>query len=148
MRSLGVAAMAALLVLGIVTAQQPVAIEVYKTPTCGCCGKWVEHLRQQGFAPKVTDLEDVETIKVKHGVPDGSRSCHTAIVQGYVVEGHVPAKEVHRLLKERPTVVGIAVPGMPAGSPGMEVPNGRVDSFDVISFDKQGKTRVFASYRK
>ena len=148
MRTLTIAAVAALLVLGIATAQQPTVIEVYKSPTCGCCGNWVEHLRQQGFAPKVTDVDDVEAVKRKHGVPDDTWSCHTALVEGYVVEGHVPAKEVQRLLKERPAVAGIAVPGMPAGSPGMEVASGRVDPFDVVSFDKKGTTKVFASYRK
>ena len=102
-------------------AQRGAAVRVYKDPTCGCCALWVEHLRKAGFAATVTDIEDMTSIKTKHGVPAKVRSCHTALVDGYVLEGHVPAEDVQRLLKQRPAVVGIGVPGMPIGSPGMEV---------------------------
>ena len=134
----------------IVSAQssgQPV-MEVYKSPTCGCCSKWVEHVRQHGFTARVTDLDDraLDALKAKHGVPRTAQSCHTALVGGYAIEGHVPAADVKRLLKEKPAVVGIAVAGMPVGSPGMEVP-GRSQAYNVITFDKKGDVRVFASYR-
>ena len=124
------------------------AMEVYKSPTCGCCSKWVEHVRQHGFTARVTDLDDqaLDALKTKHGVPRTAQSCHTALVGGYIVEGHVPVAEVKRLLKEKPTVAGIAVAGMPLGSPGMEVP-GRSQAYNVVAFDKKGETRVFASYR-
>jgi hypothetical protein len=133
----------------IVSAQssgQPV-MEVYKSPTCGCCSKWVEHVRQHGFTARVTDLTDqaLDTLKKKHGVPRTAQSCHTALVGGYAIEGHVPAAEVKRLLKEKPAVAGIAVAGMPLGSPGMEVP-GRSQPYNVITFDKKGDSRVFGSY--
>ena len=123
----------------------PGALEltVWKTPTCGCCSKWVEHMRAAGFTPKVTDLTDVTPIKRKHGVPVELESCHTAIVGGYTIEGHIPADVVQQMLKEKPAIVGIAVPGMPAGSPGMESGT-RKASYSVIAFDKAGKTRVFA----
>ena len=126
---------------------QPV-IEVYKSPTCGCCSNWVEHMKQHGFTARVTDLSDqaLDALKTKHGVPRTAQSCHTALVGRYVVEGHVPAADVKRLLKEKPTVAGIAVAGMPLGSPGMEVP-GRSQAYNVMAFDKQGESRVFASYR-
>jgi hypothetical protein len=122
-------------------------VHVYKTPTCGCCSKWVEHLQKHGFTVQTTDMDDVTAIKRKHGVPAGAESCHTALVDGYVVEGHVPAADVQRLLQQRPLVVGLAVPGMPLGSPGMEVPSGKVDPYDVLAFDKRGSTRVFASHK-
>lgn len=120
-------------------------VEVYKTPTCGCCSLWVKHLEQNGFTAKVTDMDDLGAIKKKHGVPARATSCHTAIVNGYVLEGHVPAAEVKRLLIERPAVAGLAVPGMPIGSPGMEV-GSTVQPYNVLSFDKTGETKVFATY--
>jgi hypothetical protein len=123
------------------------AITVYKSPSCGCCAKWVDHLRGAGFAVKTNDTEDVDAIKRQVGVPDALASCHTGLVSGYVVEGHVPAGVIQRLLRERPSVAGIAVPGMPTGSPGMESPVGRKDAYDVVAFDRKGKTRVFASVR-
>jgi hypothetical protein len=128
-------------------AQRPSApvVEVYKTPTCGCCGKWVEHLRADGFTVRVTDLNDLSGVKKTRGVPAQLQSCHTATVGDYVIEGHVPAEDVRRLLKERPAVAGIAVAGMPIGSPGMEV-NDIVHPYNVMAFDKQGKARVFASH--
>ncbi|MEX2271183.1 MAG: DUF411 domain-containing protein [Vicinamibacterales bacterium] len=127
-------------------APKPVMMAVYKTPTCGCCAKWVEHMKQNGFTVHVTDLNDLSSIKSKHGVPTGVQSCHTGIVNGYVVEGHVPAADVKRMLKERPAVAGLALPGMPAGSPGMEVPGRPAQPYDVLTFDKNGVTRVFAKH--
>jgi hypothetical protein len=122
-------------------AAAPVA--VYKSATCGCCAKWNDHMRTAGFNVNSTDLPDVTPVKDKHGVPAGLRSCHTAVVGGYVIEGHVPADVIKKLLRERPAVVGIAVPGMPSGSPGME--GSRVDPYNVVSFDKSGATKVYAS---
>lgn len=123
-------------------------VEVYKDPSCGCCSKWVEHLQANGFIVKTTDRADLAELKAKHRVPQKVQSCHMALVGGYVVEGHVPAENVKRLLKERPGIVGIAVPGMPIGSPGMEVAGMKAQPFDVISFDKAGQTRVFATHGK
>jgi hypothetical protein len=120
------------------------AVAVYKTPTCGCCGKWVEHMQASGFATTVTELPDLAETKAKHGVPAKLQSCHTSLVGGYVIEGHVPAEDIRRLLREKPAIVGLAAPGMPAGSPGMDVPH--APAFDVIAFDKDGHTKVFASH--
>ncbi len=131
-----------------VAAQQPPTIEVYKSATCGCCSKWVEHLKNNGFAVHTTNREDLPAFKASHGVPTRVQSCHTAVVNGYVIEGHVPASDVQRLLKEKPAIVGLAVPGMPIGSPGMEVAGRGVQRFDVIAFDKDGQTRVFSSHGK
>jgi hypothetical protein len=129
-----------------VAQQRSSTVEVYKTPTCGCCSKWVEHLRTNGFTVRTTDLESTGAVQRSFGVPPEVRSCHTASVGGYVVEGHVPAREVKRLLKERPRVEGIAVAGMPTGSPGMEVPGTAPHPYHVVAFDKSGQITVFASY--
>jgi len=118
-------------------------VTVYKSPTCGCCSKWIEHMRSNGFEVKSTDVEDVSSIKTANGVPREAESCHTALVGGYVLEGHVPPDSVKRLLSEKPKVAGLAVPGMPVGSPGMEVPSGQVQHYDVVSFTKGGPTAVF-----
>lgn len=125
-------------------AQSAPAVAVFKSPTCGCCAKWVEHLRGNGFAPAATNVDDINAVKSKHNVPRSLHSCHTALVGGYVIEGHVPASDIKRLLKERPAISGLAVAGMPIGSPGMEGPNPQ--RYDVLSFDKQGKTRVFSTH--
>jgi len=119
------------------------SVTVYKSPTCGCCGKWVDHLRAHGFEVTARDVADVDAYKHKYGVPPNLASCHTALVQGYVIEGHVPADVVHRLLAERPKVSGLSVPGMPIGSPGMEQGNRR-DPYDVIAFDSTGRVTVYA----
>ena len=124
-------------------AQQAQHADVYKDPTCTCCGKWVAHLQREGFAATATDVRDITAIKVKYHVPGKLQSCHTALVGGYVIEGHVPASDVRRLLKERPKVAGLAVPGMITGSPGMEGPNGK--PYDVLAFDPDGKTRVYST---
>ena len=121
-------------------------VDVYKTPTCGCCSKWVEHLRAAGFEVRTTDMRDLSDFKASHGVPPQAESCHTAVVAGYAVEGHVPASDLRRLLRERPAISGLAVPGMPIGSPGMEVPGTKAQPFDVIAFDENGRTDVFASH--
>lgn len=117
--------------------------DVWKSPTCGCCGLWVKHLIAQGFTLRVHDVADISQIKRERHVPTGLSSCHTAVIGGYVIEGHVPADVVRDLLKQRPDVVGVAVPGMPMGSPGME--GARKDRYSVMAFDKTGETRVFAS---
>jgi hypothetical protein len=120
-------------------------VEVFKSPTCGCCSLWVKHLEQNGFTAKVTEMDDLSALKKKHGVPSRATSCHTALVNGYVLEGHVPAADVKRLLMERPAVAGLAVPGMPVGSPGMEMGT-TVQPYNVLAFDKAGETKVFSSY--
>ena len=128
------------------SAAKPLMMTVYKTPTCGCCSKWVDHMKQNGFTVHVTDLNDLSAIKTRHGVPSKAQSCHTALVSGYVVEGHVPAETVKRMLREKPAVAGIAVPGMPQGSPGMEVPGIVPPPYDVVTFDKAGQTRFYAKH--
>jgi hypothetical protein len=120
-------------------------VTVYKSPTCGCCQKWVEHMKANGFTVKAIDTEDVVKHKIANGVPYELGSCHTAIVGGYTIEGHVPAGDIKRLLKGRPPVRGLAVPGMPIGSPGMEQ-GAHKDKYDVLTFDKQGKTSVYARH--
>lgn len=125
------------------SAQGKPQMTVYKSSTCGCCSKWVEHMQANGFDVKAIDVEDLDKVKKERGVPAAAQSCHTALVNGYVVEGHVPASAVKKMLAEKPAIVGIAVPGMPMGSPGMEVPSGQKDKFDVVSFDKAGKIAVY-----
>ncbi|HZV37470.1 MAG TPA: DUF411 domain-containing protein, partial [Pseudoxanthomonas sp.] len=112
----------------------------------GCCGLWVEHLRQAGFAVQVDDREDVNPVKQRLGVPYGKGSCHTAEVGGYFVEGHVPAGDIKRLLAERPDAKGLALPGMPAGSPGMELPDGTSPPYTVELVERDGRTRPFARH--
>lgn len=125
-------------------AGQGTKMVVYKTPTCGCCRNWVDHMQQAGFDVEVHDMPDVQPVKQEHGLPGHLASCHTAIVDGYVVEGHAPAEVIRRMLAERPQIAGIAVPGMPVGSPGMEMP-GRKDPYDVIAFTRDGKVSVYES---
>jgi hypothetical protein len=121
----------------------PVAMTVYKSPTCGCCKEWVTHVSKNGFAPKIIDMDDLTKIKKDAGVPGGLESCHTALVGGYVVEGHVPADLVKKILAEKPKIVGIAVAGMVVGSPGMEQGNQKVP-YQVTAWTKDGKTSVYA----
>jgi len=120
-------------------------VVVYKSPTCGCCDGWIEHVRAAGFRVVPRDTSDVGAVKRRLGVLPTLESCHTAVVAGYVVEGHVPADVIERLLEERPAIVGVAVAGMPAGSPGMEAAQPHV-RYDVIAFDARGRTWVFARY--
>jgi hypothetical protein len=120
---------------GCAPAAEPIQVTVYKTPTCGCCSKWIEHLEQEGFEVESHDLPDLRTVKASNGVPSAMASCHTALIEGYVVEGHVPASDIRRLLAERPAMTGLAVPGMPMGSPGMEHPDpSRHEAYDVMAF--------------
>lgn len=119
-------------------------VEVARSPSCGCCGAWIAHMRVEGFSVNDRLVDDLSPLKARLGVPAGLQSCHTAMVDGYVVEGHVPAREVRRLLEERPAAIGLAVPGMPAGSPGMET-DGPADSYEVVLFAKDSRT-VFARY--
>lgn len=125
--------------------QAATLVTVHKTPTCGCCNAWIDHLRAEGFAVEAIDVADTTPVARRLGVPDELRSCHTAEVGGYAIEGHVPAVEIRRLLAERPDAAGLAVPGMPLGSPGMEV-NGRSQPYEVILFDRNGSRTVFANY--
>lgn len=120
-------------------------VEVWKDPNCGCCAAWVEHLRQHGFDVAFHDTSDVTPVKDRLHVPANLRTCHTALVNGYVIEGHVPAADIQRLLAEKPAVAGIGVPGMPAGSPGMEM-GGRVQHYQVFAFTRAGAERVYASH--
>ena len=119
-------------------------VVVYKTPTCGCCKQWVSHLEDAGFKVKTTDLDDLSGIKEQFGVPQNLRSCHTAVVDGYVIEGHVPADVITKMLTEKPEIAGISVPGMPIGSPGMEVPGRPADRYKVMAFNKAGQAKVYA----
>ncbi len=151
MRFAAVALSACLLATVTLVAQSSTpTLEVFKSPTCGCCSKWVDHAREHGFTAKVTDMPDaaLDELKTKHGIPRTAQSCHTVLVGGYVVEGHVPAPEVKRLLKERPAIKGLAVAGMPLGSPGMEVAGQKPQTYNVISFDKAGEVKVFATYNR
>lgn len=121
-------------------------ITVYKSPTCGCCEGWIDHLRDEGFDVAARDRENMQPIKQSAGVPANLQSCHTALVDGYVIEGHVPAADIKRLLTERPEVAGLTAPGMPMKSPGMQSPGLPPKGYDVLSFDKHGKTVVFTRY--
>jgi hypothetical protein len=121
------------------------AVDVFKSPTCGCCGAWVEHLKASGFDVRVTEVDDTAAARKRLGMPDAFGSCHTATVGGYVLEGHVPAAEVKRLLGAKPKAIGLAVPGMPVGSPGMEV-GSRRDPFDVLLVERNGRSTVYARY--
>jgi hypothetical protein len=117
---------------------------VYKDPTCGCCTKWVDLVRTNGFAVTIRNIAELD--RSRYAVPAALRSCHTAIIDGHIVEGHVPIADLQRMLRQGAGVVGLAVPGMPIGSPGMEVPGTAPQPFDVIAFDKAGSSRVFATY--
>jgi len=120
-------------------------ITVYKSPTCGCCKKWVEHLQAAGFQVTARDTSDLDAVMIRYAVPHDLGACHTAVVQGYVIEGHAPADLIARLLKERPKVAGLAVPGMPPASPGMDVSSPGAGRYDVLTFDRAGHTAVYAT---
>jgi hypothetical protein len=136
------AALGAATLLAQQTAAKP-TMTVYKSPTCGCCANWITHLQHNGFDVKAVNVEDIDAVKRTYGVPAALGSCHTGLVNGYVIEGHIPADAVHRFLREKPAgAVGIAVPGMPAGSPGMEMGN-RKDPYNIMRFDKSGASAVF-----
>lgn len=140
-------AFAGALILSFAGAAHAAAMTVYKTATCGCCGDWVAHVRDAGFDVEVRDVTQAELVERKRelGVDSALAACHTALVDGYIVEGHVPAADIRRLLAERPAIAGIAVPGMPLGSPGMEYGD-RVQPYNVIAFDENGGMEVFARY--
>ncbi len=139
---------AALLPLGV-RAQKTNTVEVWKTPTCGCCKDWIKHLRDNGFQVVAHDVDDPSVERRRLGIPDDKGSCHTAVVDGYALEGHVPAKEINRLLRERPSAIGLAVPGMPLGSPGMDGPEygGRKSAYDVLLVRTGGRSSVYQAYR-
>lgn len=142
------AMVAGLGVVGLRAAQQAPAaarpvLTVYKSPTCGCCSNWITHMRANGYDVKPINVDDIDAVKRTYGVPTALASCHTALVNGLVVEGHVPAEAVTRFLREKPAgVAGIGVAGMPAGSPGMEM-GARKDPYNIMSFSKAGQTAVF-----
>lgn len=123
----------------------PVMI-VNKSPSCGCCGLWVEHVKSAGFKVEINDTDDMGPIKARLGVPYGKGSCHTAEVGGYFIEGHIPAEDIKRLLAERPDAKGLTVPGMPAGSPGMEQPDGRIQPYTVELVAYDGTTSAFSHH--
>jgi hypothetical protein len=124
-------------------AEEPALVTVHKDPTCGCCGGWVAHLQKAGFATNVIETRDLNPLKKRLGVPEELAACHTAEMAGYVIEGHVPAPALRRLLQEKPMATGLAVPGMPAGSPGME--GGSAERYDVILFGPTGR-RTYMSF--
>jgi hypothetical protein len=124
-------------------ANKPV-ITVYKDPSCGCCKNWIAHLIKHGYRVDAKDSPNMAEIKRTLGVPTGLTACHTAMVNGYLIEGHVPAADIDRLLAQKPKIAGLAVPGMPAGSPGME--GASAQRYQVLTFDKSGKTTVFAKH--
>lgn len=123
-------------------------IFVYKSPTCGCCKTWISHLEKEGLKVTSEDVKDVTPYKDKYGVPRNMASCHTGIIEGYTIEGHVPAWDIERMLKEKPDIVGLTVPRMPKGTPGMEMneANDKKDPYDVLAIKKDGSSYVFTSY--
>lgn len=121
-------------------------VTVHKSPYCGCCKLWIEHMQAAGFPVEVVETDDMTPVKQRVGIPPGKGSCHTAEVEGYFVEGHVPADDVKRLLAEKPAARGIAVPGMPLGSPGMEVPDGRVQPYEVQLIDSEGQSSTWSRH--
>jgi len=133
-----------LAVAGPAQAGDAVAVTVYKSPTCGCCGGWADHMRAAGFQVTEKAVENMSMVKQMTGVPDDLLSCHTAVIDGYVVEGHVPASDIARLLDERPAIKGLSAPGMPADAPGMDVGTG--EPYDVVSFDGEGGRSVYARH--
>ncbi len=126
-------------------AEDDLSIKVYKSPTCGCCGDWIDHLEENGFEVDVTDTNNMNQVKMDAGLTPQLASCHTAFIDDYVIEGHVPAADIRRLVEEKPMAHGLSVPGMPVGSPGMEVGD-RKDNYQVLLFNEAGQTRVFADY--
>jgi len=140
------AAAAAVLAAPHAWAAAPPPLPVYKTTSCGCCRGWITIMTRAGYRPKVVNVEDITPIGKRHSVPFARSSCHLATIGGYVVVGHVPAADVGRLLKERPKALGITVPGMPLGSPGMEMPDGRKEPYQTLLLLPGGKTRVFARH--
>jgi hypothetical protein len=145
-RRLALACIASVATTGAACAQTPTPrdLRVYKTPTCPCCDAWIAHMREAGFTTTVTVLDDLQPIRRRAGLPDALASCHTGLIGDYLVEGHVPAADVLRLLAQNPSAVGLAVPGMPLGSPGMETPQGHRQAYDTLLVLRSGETQVFA----
>ena len=139
----GAAAVAAPRLARAMTGAAPIPLTVYKSSSCGCCKNWVTHMQGAGFAVRVIDMDDLTAVKKNAGVPQSLQSCHTALVGAYVVEGHVPADLVKKMLAQKPQITGLAVPGMVTGSPGMEMGDSKVP-YDVIAFDRAGKMTIFA----
>ena len=125
--------------------EKPVDIVVYRSPTCSCCSKWIKHLQSHNFNVKDIIKKDMQAVKKQMQVPAKLGSCHTALVNGYWVEGHVPADDIKKMLSEQPDILGLSVPAMPSGTPGMEMGN-RKDPFNVISLDKQGNAQLYKAY--
>lgn len=123
-------------------------LTVFKTPTCACCDAWITHMREADFSTTITVLPSLQSVRSSRGLPDALASCHTGLIDGYLVEGHVPAADVIRLLAERPAAVGLAVPAMPLGSPGMETPQGHKEPYDTLLVLRSGATRVFARHNQ
>jgi hypothetical protein len=121
-------------------------LRVSKDPNCGCCSAWIEHVQAAGFITEVHDLTDLSTLKTRLSIPAALHSCHTAQIEGYVIEGHVPASAIRRLLKKRPLAIGLAVPGMPIGSPGMEVSGAPAETYDVILFERYAQ-KIYSRYK-
>ncbi|KIN91132.1 DUF411 domain-containing protein [Thauera sp. SWB20] len=144
-RCLSALACGAALGLAAPALASPDEVVMYKDPNCGCCGKWAEHMRSAGFPVKEVASPRMDLVKQEAGVPEALGSCHTAKVGGYVVEGHVPAADVRRMLAEKPAIRGLSAPGMPLGSPGMEGPY-PAERYDVVSFDAQGRSAVFSKH--
>ena len=144
---LAVAAAAAVPSFPVLAANTLPQVEVFKNPDCGCCGAWVDHLKAAGFPVKVNEVPDTGAVRRQHGIPEQFGSCHTGVVAGYALEGHVPAEDIKRLLAKKPVAAGLSVPGMPVGSPGMEV-GSRKDPYQVLLIDKAGRASVFATYPK
>lgn len=145
-RPLALSIAVAIGIAGVSAAAPALAAEltVYKSPWCGCCAQWNKHMRANGYTPVVRNVENLDPVKKMFGVPENLQSCHTAIIDGYVIEGHVPAKDVAKLLAERPKARGLAAPGMPSGAPGME--GGAKDRYNVLLFQADGATSVYSRY--
>ena len=126
----------------VASATDPNTVKVYKDPNCGCCSKWVDHMRANGFTVETMDLPDLTMVKQRYAIGQSLQSCHTAVIGDYAFEGHVPADVIKKFLEEKPSVAGLAVPGMPSGSPGME--GATKDKYDVLTFDRAGRTTVYA----
>lgn len=141
LRSSALGAAGVLVSRKFVGAETPPVVAVYKDPGCECCARWVKHLGANGFVTTVRDTPDMASVKKTMGVPDALQSCHTAVVDRYVIEGHVPADVIKKLLAEKPAVMGLAVPGMPMGSPGME--GSPRQAYNVVAFERDGKSRVY-----
>lgn len=133
--------------VGCAKAAAAARLTVYKSPTCGCCGAWIDHMRGAGFNDiEVVDLDDLTAIRAGRGIRDAYASCHTGVIGDYAIEGHVPAADVRRLLRERPVAIGLAVPGMPGGSPGMEIPGGGGEPFDTLLLMRDGSAKPFSRH--